>query len=58
MEDAPMITILGEKVALGPLHRSIIPARARWHGDFRVQRTFGGVPRPMTIEQATARYEG
>jgi RimJ/RimL family protein N-acetyltransferase len=48
--------ITGAWVALGPLHRALIPARARRHGDLRVRRTFGGVPRPTTIEQATARY--
>ncbi len=53
----PMITITGEGVVLGPLHRGMIPAIARWLGDFRVQRTFGGVPRAVTIEQATAIYE-
>lgn len=55
--DSPMTTITGERIALGPLHRGMIPAITRWLGDFRVQRTFGGVPRAVTIEQATAIYE-
>jgi diamine N-acetyltransferase len=56
-QESPIITITGERVALGPLHRGMIPAIARWLGDFRVQRTFGGVPRAVTIEQATTIYE-
>ena len=55
--DPSMITITGERVVLGPLHRGMIPAIARWLGDFRVQRTFGGVPRAVTIDQATTIYE-
>jgi len=57
MQEPSVITITGERVALGPLHRGMIPTIARWLGDFRVQRTFGGVPRAVTIEQATAIYE-
>lgn len=55
--EQPIITIEGENVALGPLHRGLIPAISRWLGDFTVQRTFGGIPRAVTIEQATGRYE-
>ena len=55
--EQPVITIEGDQVALGPLHRGLIPSIARWLGDFTVQRTFGGIPRGVTIEQATARYE-
>ncbi len=55
--DPPLITITGERVVLGPLQRGMIPAIARWLGDFRVQRTFGGVPRAVTIDQATTIYE-
>ena len=53
----PIVTIEGERVALGPLTREIIPLFARWRGDFVVRRTFGGIPQPVTIERATASYE-
>jgi RimJ/RimL family protein N-acetyltransferase len=53
----PIVTIAGEQVALGPLHRGLIPDISRWLGDFAVQRTFGGIPRAVTIEEATRRYE-
>jgi diamine N-acetyltransferase len=52
----PVITIVGEAVALGPLRRDLLPLYARWQGDFFVQRTYG-TPSPVTLEEATARYE-
>ena len=56
-DEANRRSLKGEKIALGPLSREMIPLIARWHGDFAVQRTFGGIPRSVTIEQATATYE-
>ncbi|HET8628815.1 MAG TPA: GNAT family protein [Thermomicrobiales bacterium] len=53
----PVVNIVGERVALGPLTRDLVPALARWHNDFHVQRTYGDLPRPLTIEAETARYE-
>ncbi|MFN8538229.1 MAG: GNAT family protein [Thermomicrobiales bacterium] len=53
----PIINILGEQVALGPLVREYIPLFARWGNDFAVARTFGGAPQPRTIEAVTARYD-
>ncbi|MFN8512577.1 MAG: GNAT family protein [Chloroflexia bacterium] len=54
---APVVNIMGEQIALGPLMREHIPLIARWRNDFYVQRTFGDIPRPRTIEDITARYE-
>ncbi len=54
---APIVNIVGERVALGPLLREHIPLIARWRNDFSVQRTFGDIPRGRTIEEITARYE-
>ena len=53
----PIVNILGERVALGPLMREHIPLFARWGNDFAVARTFGGTPRARTIEAVTARYD-
>ena len=53
----PIINILGERVALGPLMREQIPLFARWGNDFAVARTFGGTPQARTIEAVTARYD-
>lgn len=52
----PVVNILGERVALGPLRRKLIPLYARWQGDFLVQRTYR-TPGPVTIEEATAWFE-
>jgi hypothetical protein len=34
----PVINVLGEKVALGPLDRTLLPLLHRWHNDFEVMR--------------------
>jgi RimJ/RimL family protein N-acetyltransferase len=54
----PIVNVVGEKVALGPLAREHIPLITRWRNDFSVQRTFGDIPRGRTIESITAHYEG
>ncbi|HEY8600898.1 MAG TPA: GNAT family protein [Thermomicrobiales bacterium] len=53
----PIINILGERVALGPLMREHIPLFTRWRNDFTVARTFGGAPRAYTIEAVTAIFD-
>ena len=53
----PVVNIVGERVALGPLVREHIPLFALWGNDFAVARTFGGTPRARTIEAVTARYD-
>ena len=55
--EQPVVNIVGERVALGPLVREYIPLFARWGNDFAVARTFGGIPRARTIEAVTARYD-
>ena len=52
----PIVNIVGERVALGPLLREHIPLLARWRNDFFVMRTFG-TPRGLPVETITARYE-
>jgi len=56
-KNLPIVNIVGEKVALGPLRRDLIHAYHVWFNDFPTVRTFGGVPRPRTMEQQTAWYE-
>lgn len=51
-----VVNIVGERVALGPFRRDLIPAYQRWINDFTTMRTYG-TPRPVTAEQATAWYE-
>ena len=52
----PVLNILGEKVALGPLVRVHLPLYARWYNDFRVIRTFD-TPRPRSLEDLTERFQ-
>ena len=53
---SPIVNIVGEKVALGPLSRDLIPLLTRWSNDLAARRNIG-TPLPQTIEQRTARYE-
>jgi RimJ/RimL family protein N-acetyltransferase/catechol 2,3-dioxygenase-like lactoylglutathione lyase family enzyme len=51
--DQPIINIVGEKVALGPIHRGVLPLYLRWFNDPEYARTTGGMGsglRPMTRE--------
>ena len=53
---SPLVNIVGDKVALGPLSRELILLLARWSNDLATRVNIG-VPLPQTIEQRTARYE-
>lgn len=57
MAEQPILNIVGERVALGPLRRELIPLYTRWRNDFEAQRTFGDPPRPVTIEDRTRWFE-
>lgn len=58
MEDtmAPVVNIIGERVALGSLRRDDVPLFYRWGNDFFVRRTFD-FPEVWTLERATEEYE-
>lgn len=47
---------MGEKVALGPIRRDLVPLYQRWINDFTLLRTLR-IPRPSTFEEILARYE-
>lgn len=55
--EQPIINILGEKVALGPLRRDLLPLYQRWINDFEVTRTLAVGLFPMTFEQEAAWYD-
>ncbi len=57
VQEQPILNIIGERVALGPLRRDLIPLYARWLNDFNLQRTFGDIPRPISIAARTERFE-
>ena len=45
----PIVNIVGEKVALGPIRKDLIPLYHRWRNDFSVARTFDYEPGPVTL---------
>jgi diamine N-acetyltransferase len=55
-DEGPIINITGEKVALGPLRRDLLPLYLRWINDFDVTRTTVGFF-PVTREAEEAWYE-
>jgi diamine N-acetyltransferase len=52
--DRPLVNIVGELVALGPLRRDLLPLYLRWINDFGTTRTLGIPSGPMTWEQEEA----
>ena len=52
--EQPDLNIVGEKVALGPLRRDLLPVYTRWMNDFDVIRTLGVPLRPMTTQSEDA----
>ncbi len=56
VQESPIISISGERVALGPIRRDLVPLYHRWINDFAVLRTLH-VPRPSTLEEVQAAHE-
>jgi len=55
----PIINITGQRVALGPLAKDMLPLCARGSNDFNAQQRLGfPVPGPMTLEAEEQWYEG
>ena len=55
-QNQPIINIVGEKVALGPHRRDLLPLYQKWINDFEVTRTLAVGLRPMTWEAEEAWY--
>lgn len=55
--EKPIINIVGEKVALGPFHRGILPLLSKWANDFEVSFMSGDPLRPVPQEVTDGRYE-
>lgn len=56
--DAPIITIQGERVGLGPVDRSMLPDFQRWINQLDVQLRLGmDFPGPFTIEEQERWFE-
>src|SRR5690349_5174533 len=52
----PIITVAGEKIALGPARRDLIPLYQAWINDVAVTRFLRSWP--MTLDQEVSWYEG
>jgi diamine N-acetyltransferase len=52
----PLLNITGEKVALGPMRRDLIPLYQKWDTDFAINRTTTHV-RPVTLEEEAEAYD-
>jgi len=52
----PVVNILGDRVALGPIHRHHLPLLYRWLNDFEVAYTLSQM-RPLTIEFLEESYD-
>lgn len=55
--EQPLINMVGEKVALGPYHRGILPLLSKWDNDFEVAFMSGDPLRSITRDATDARYE-
>jgi diamine N-acetyltransferase len=55
--DEPILNLRGEKVALGPLCRDLIPVYNRWINEFEGVFTLCGQLDPVTLDQRTDFYE-
>ena len=56
-QEHPILNIIGDKVALGPYHREVIPLMAKWLNDFSVAFLSGDPLRPMTGESIESNLE-
>lgn len=55
--DQPVVNIRGENVALGPLHRGMLPLLERWENILLTADLGGDDPRPVTTASSAAGWE-
>lgn len=55
--EKPVLNISGEKVALGPLQKSMIPAFVCWENDFTVSLMSGSPLHPISREKIEEQFE-
>jgi RimJ/RimL family protein N-acetyltransferase len=55
--DQPIVNFVGEKVALGPRRRELVPLYTKWINDFEAVRGLGVGMRPTTREAEEEWYE-
>jgi RimJ/RimL family protein N-acetyltransferase len=54
--DTPIVNIVGERVALGPMRTDLLPLDQQWMNDLVTQSLLGLTPQPRTLEGQRARY--
>ncbi len=55
-EQQPLVNMVGDLVALGPLQRDLIPLYRKWDNDFVVNQATTG-PRPVSLEEELEAYD-
>ena len=55
--EPPVLNVVGERVALGPLRADLLPLYGRWINDFGTIRMLGIPPFPVTAEKEQDWYE-
>src|SRR5690348_1988991 len=56
-EDEPILNVVGDRVALGPLRRDLLVLYSRWANDFQVNSTVTPELRPLTLESEEKWYD-
>ncbi len=56
-EPQPILNIVGERVALGPMRRDLMPLFQRWLNDLETTRALGDIQPPWTAESQDDWYE-
>jgi diamine N-acetyltransferase len=54
---APPVTLVGERVALGPAHKGLLPFLWKWESDLELSALTGDPTRPLTPEAIDKLYE-
>jgi diamine N-acetyltransferase len=55
--DEPVLMLVGEQIALGPLHKGLIPLMHRWENDLALSFLTGDPVLPNAVEWMEADYE-
>jgi hypothetical protein len=55
--EEPILNVVGDLVALGPLRRDLLPLYQCWINDLGSMRTLGLAPLPMTSEKEQDWYD-
>jgi len=56
-DSGPVLNIVGQRVALGPVYRELTATYNRWINDFAMNAQLGQLPAPITVEQSIRGYD-